>query len=123
MTEEEFLQEYRKCYQNVIDGCKKEIESISEKSSRQINEKISELSAHISNKGNILVSEIMARNNLNYNHLVIYNFQPTPISSVLYHKTFGLQLEIKKDYKEFVTSVLLEAVRRDSPSQDCLKDL
>jgi uncharacterized protein YvpB len=123
MTEKEFLTVYTDRLIAFINLYKNELKNLSSESSQIIIERIDNHNSLIIEKGNLLISDILLRNNINPDSSVITSdLSDVTLSSLLAQKTFTVQIEVRGNYNGFSNSILSEALCRDFP-EDCLEDL
>ena len=123
MTEKDFLNVYSTQLIAFVNLYKDELENISNESSQIIRDKIYNHTVLIIEKGNLLVTDILFKNGIDSDTPVTASdLSEATLSSVLAHKTFSIQIKVKKDYDKFSESILSEALCRDFP-EDCLEDL
>lgn len=123
MTESDFLNIYSERLQIFTNRCKDEIKKYVNEKPQKISDQINKHNFMMSERGNLLVLEILSEFNIDHNYgIITSDLTKVPLSSVLLHKTFSIQLKFRKEYSQTSDSILSEALCRDFPD-DCLKGL
>ncbi|WP_444626412.1 hypothetical protein ACSLMH_01095 [Flavobacterium columnare] len=118
MSINEFHTIYKEELMSFIDETILELEQFKKLPFNQFRQKYLDLQQGFTIKTNILVSEILSKNNINLDLPVLQNYNVVDINSYLYLSCFSIILECREHFYDKIDTIFEEVLHQVLPQKD-----